>query len=64
MISTTRILLIVIWAAVAVLSILEYYYSVQSSSNPQLPYISLVIAVLSTVGLAEFYYLYSSQRSC
>ncbi|MGC9105113.1 MAG: hypothetical protein ACP5HQ_01620 [Thermoprotei archaeon] len=53
MISTRRILLIVIWAAVAVLSIIQYYYSVHSSSNPQLPYINFAIAVGATVGLAE-----------
>jgi hypothetical protein len=59
MISIRGILLLTLFAIVAIFSILGYDYSIHSSSNPQLPYIFLVQTVVGTVGLMESIIRYS-----
>ena len=59
MISIRGILLLTLFAIVAIFSILGYDYSIHSSSNPQLPYIFLVQTVVGTVGLIESIIRYS-----
>ena len=59
MVSTRRILLVILFALLSVVSIVGYNYSLHSSSSPQLPYIFLIQAVLGTAGVVASIIEYS-----
>ena len=59
MVSIRRILLVISFAIVAIVSIIGYNYSLHSSSSPQLPYIFLIQAVLGTAGVVASIIEYS-----
>lgn len=59
MISIRRILLVISFTLLSVVSIVGYNYSLHSRSSPQLPYIFLIEAVLGTAGVVASIIEYS-----